>query len=159
MGPWKDRLAESFRPPLRPPTQQQARRCFQKTSSGLRFLLSGWGDLNSRPSVPQTTRAQTPRHRLWPDGLIDHWFALVRDVSRPVRAVSAYPKTRLGFSGNATNSIAKAVTQFHFSRLPIMMKNPPSRCPESTILEFMRLLSKRLPRRSGSNNLMSLSNG
>ncbi len=35
MGPWKDRLAESFRPPLRPPTQQQARRCFQETPPDL----------------------------------------------------------------------------------------------------------------------------
>jgi hypothetical protein len=35
MGPWKGRLAESFRPPLRPPTQQQARGCFQETPSDL----------------------------------------------------------------------------------------------------------------------------
>ena len=27
--------------------------------SYLRFFLSGWGDLNSRPSVPQTDASQT----------------------------------------------------------------------------------------------------
>ena len=30
--------------------------------SNLRFLLSGWGDLNSRPSVPQTDALTKLRH-------------------------------------------------------------------------------------------------
>ena len=34
--------------------------------SYLRFLLSGWGDLNSRPSVPQTDALTKLRHSpLW----------------------------------------------------------------------------------------------
>ena len=38
MGPRKGRLAESFRPPLRPPTQQQAKGCFQETPSDLHIV-------------------------------------------------------------------------------------------------------------------------
>ena len=34
--------------------------------SNLRFFLSGWGDLNSRPSVPQTDALTKLRHSpLW----------------------------------------------------------------------------------------------
>ena len=64
--------------------------------SYLRFFLSGWGDLNSRPSVPQIDQPQTPDLHKRPEtcsGLQfwlitgSHRFAVFRDVSRPVRGL------------------------------------------------------------------------
>ena len=69
----------------------------------LRFLLSGWGDLNSRPSVPQIDAPQTADLRKHPEtasGLPfwlitgSHWYALFRDVSRPVRGLQERPSRR-----------------------------------------------------------------
>ncbi len=103
MGPWKGRLAESFRPPLRPPARQQARRCFQESPPDLRLYWSGWGDLNSRPSVPQIDAPQTADLHKRPktaSGLpfevlnSSRWFALFRDVSRPVRGLPDRPSRR-----------------------------------------------------------------
>ena len=57
---------------------------------------SGWGDLNSRPSVPQIDQPQTPDLHKRPETIPDlqFWlitgsrrFALFRDVSRPVRGL------------------------------------------------------------------------
>jgi|SaaInlStandDraft_7_1057024.scaffolds.fasta_scaffold170889_2 hypothetical protein len=64
--------------------------------SNLRFFLSGWGDLNSRPSVPQIDAPQTADLHKRPKACCDlqfwliagsRWFALFRDVSRPVRGL------------------------------------------------------------------------
>ena len=71
--------------------------------SYLRFFLSGWGDLNSRPSVPQIDAPQTADLRKHPEtasGLPfwlitgSRWFALFRDVSRPVRGLPKRPSPR-----------------------------------------------------------------
>ena len=79
------------------PDQQDSQKGLQA-----RFGLSGWGDLNSRPSVPQIDQPQTPDLHKRPkthSGL-QFWlitgsrrFAVFRDVSRPVRglAVTASP--------------------------------------------------------------------
>ena len=57
---------------------------------------SGWGDLNSRPSVPQIDAPQTADLRKRPKACCDlqfwlitgsRWFALFRYVSRPVRGL------------------------------------------------------------------------
>ncbi len=62
--------------------------------------LSGWGDLNSRPSVPQIDAPQTADLRKLPkiaSGLPfwlltgSRWYALLRDVSRPVRGLPERP--------------------------------------------------------------------
>ena len=71
--------------------------------SYLRFFLSGWGDLNSRPSVPQIDAPQTADLHKRPEtasGLPfwlltgSRWFALFRDVSRPVRGLPERPSRR-----------------------------------------------------------------
>ena len=68
----------------------------RKIGPDLWFLLSGWGDLNSRPSVSQTAEPQTADLRKHPEtasGLPfclitgSRWYALFRDVSRPVRGL------------------------------------------------------------------------
>ena len=70
--------------------------------SYLHFFLSGWGDLNSRPSVPQIDAPQTADLRKRPETASDlpfevlnssRWFALFRDVSRPVRGLTAVARS------------------------------------------------------------------
>ncbi len=67
-----------------------------KTGPDLQFLLSGWGDLNSQPSVPQIDQPQSRDLRKRPETAsgLQFWlitgsrrFALFRGVSRPVRGL------------------------------------------------------------------------
>ena len=60
------------------------------------ICLSGWGDLNSGPSVPQIDAPQTADLHKRPETVSglpfwlitgSRWFALFRDVSRPVRGL------------------------------------------------------------------------
>ena len=72
-------------------------RILQTPCSDRVFGWSGWGDLNSRPSVPQIDQPQTADLRKRPETCRDlqFWlitgsrrFAVFRDVSRPVRGLS-----------------------------------------------------------------------
>ncbi len=65
------------------------------------ICLSGWGDLNSRPSVPQIDAPQTVDLRKRPETVSglpfwlitgSRWFALFRDISRPVRGLTEGPR-------------------------------------------------------------------